>query len=434
VSIRAFVDGLNDKYFESRLSPDVVERLCALPVDRDDARAFVERVCRFMHAGRYPAHDVSPFQAGMLGSLVARLLPGRWEGRVPPITVAGRHRKIDELIARRFPEPSRLIDVACGFPPLTTLDSAAALAGWDIVGVDRSLPAYVVHDGRDNYCVYDSAGEAQYFQPLMPTADAWATLLDDWTGSKTRFEALLHALRNEGSHGSHPHAALTVDPALAYERPGLRFVRSDLATFTSEPAHVVRCFNMLLYFDAAFRRAALQQCAALLREGGLLICGTDWVETMECRYFIYAKRDGVLVPDEFAFSLDNLAALGVVPWYTLHDDDAEVTMTSRLAAALRADVAFESRLRTCVDALRLEKGLGARRADGYYDDPDSSATPETMWVDATALSHRLDTLLASDAARVLTHAGWAARVNEAGHVAVSLGYDGRGREFSLSAT
>jgi hypothetical protein len=50
------------------------------------------------------------------------------------------------------------------------------------------------------------------------------------------------------------------------------------------------------------------------------------------------------------------------------------------------------------------------------------------------LSHRLDTLLASDAARVLTHAGWAARVNEAGHVAVSLGHDGRGREFSPSAT
>jgi hypothetical protein len=423
VSIRAFVDGLNATYFEARLAPDVVERLCALPIDRDDARAFVERVCRFMGASRYPAHDVSPFQAAMLGSLVARLLPGRWEGRVPPITVAGRHRKIDALIAHRFPEPSRLIDVACGFPPLTTLDSAAALPGWDIVGVDRSLPAFVVHDGRDNYCVFDDAGQAQYFQPLMPSADAWAALLDDWTGSKARFETLLDALRHEGSHGGHPHAALTVDPALAYERPGLRFVRSDLAGYTGEPAHVVRCFNMLLYFDAAFRRRALEQFATLLREGGLLICGTDWVETIECRYFTYAKRDGVLVPDEFAFSLDNLAALGVVPWYTLHDDDAEVTMTSRLGAALRDDVTFESRLRTCADTLRLEKGLGARRADGYYGDPDSTASPESMWLDAVALSHRLDTLLADDAARVLTHAGWPARVNEAGHVAVSIAHD-----------
>ena len=268
----------------------------------------------------------------------------------------------------------------------------------------------------------NEAGKAEYFQPLVPTTDAWNALLSDWDGSKTRFEGLLHALRHEGEHGDHPHAALTVDPALASERPGLRFVRSDLAGFPGEPAHVIRCFNMLLYFDAAFRKTALEQFGALLLEGGLLVCGTDWTETMECRYFTYAKRDGLLVPDEFAFSLDNLSALGVVPWYTLHADDAELTMTSRMGAVLRSEVSFEARLRTCADALRQEFGLGARRADGYYADPDSSEAPETMWANASAVSHRLDELLAADAAQVLTHAGWPARVNEAGHVAVSLSH------------
>jgi hypothetical protein len=414
------VEDLNHRYFDGKLSPDVVDHISTLPVDREDARAFVERVFRFMQAGRYPAHDVSPFQAAMLGSLVARLLPGRWEGRVPPITVAGRHRKIDALIAHRFPTPSRMIDVACGFPPLTTIDSAAALPGWDILGVDRSLPAFLVHDGNDNYCVYNEAGQAQYFQPLVPTAESWNALLEDWTGSKARFERLLHALRHEESWDGHAHASLTVDPVLAFERPGLRFVRSDLADFAGEPAHVVRCFNMLLYFDAAFRRDALERCAALLLEGGMLICGTDWTDTVECRYFTYAKRDGALVPDEFAFSLDNLSALGVVSWYTLHDDDAEVTMSARLGATLRRDVAFESRLRTCADQLRQETGLGARRADGYYGDPDTSMTPEVMWGHAVTLSHRLDETLADEAVHVLTRAGWTARVNEVGHVAVSL--------------
>ncbi len=423
MSTRAFVDGLNSRYFDGKLSPAVVDQLCALPVDREDARAFVERMFRFMQAGRYPAHDVSTFQAAMLGSLVARLLPGRWEGRVPPITVAGRHRKIDALIAHRFPTPSRLIDVACGFPPLTTLDSAAALPGWDILGVDRSLPAFLVHDGEDNYCVYDEAGEAQYFQPLVPTAESWNALLEDWNGSKERFERLLHALRHEDDRsGHHEHAALTVDPALAYERPGLRFVRADLAEFTGEPAHVVRCFNMLLYFDAAFRRDALERFAALLLEGGMLVCGTDWTETVECRYFTYVKRDGSLVPDEFAFSLDNLSALGVVCWYTLHDDDAEVAMTARLGAVLRRDVAFEARLRTCADQLREDNGLGARGPDGYYGAPDAPMSPEEMWSRAVTLSHRLDEMFADEAVHVLTRAGWTARVNEVGHVAVSLAH------------
>ena len=84
MSARAFVEDLNHRYFDGKLSPDVVDHVSSLPVDREDARAFVQRVFRFMQAGRYPAHDVSPFQAAMLGSLVARLLPGRWEGRVPP--------------------------------------------------------------------------------------------------------------------------------------------------------------------------------------------------------------------------------------------------------------------------------------------------------------------------------------------------------------
>lgn len=424
-----YVDTLNDRYFGGRLAAAVLDRLAELPMDRQDARSFAERMFRFMAASDYPAQDLSVFQADMLGSLLARLLPGRWGGRVPPITVAGRHRRIDQLVAARFPGPGRFIDIACGFPPVTTVDTSAALPGWTVLGVDRALPAFLVHDGQGNYCVYDERGEAQYFQPLAPTPAAWNALLADWHATKERFEQLLAELHAHHLAGSTaPSAAalgarVTVDPARQFEHGLLRFQRCDLAELGdihAEPADVVRCFNMLLYFDDAFRTASLEQVAGLLREGGWFVTGTDWAATTECRYFTYRKVDGRLVPDEFAFSLDNVAAFTIVPWYTLHDDCRELATMVPLARCLRADERFHTALRRRADALREEYGLCPRRPDGFYGEVDSSQDPGTLWAGVVDLSDRLEAELAGEAAAALARAGHAARVNEVGHVAVAL--------------
>lgn len=425
MSQHEFVAGLDDRYFAGRLSPVVREAMSALPIERPDARAMIERVCRLMHRAGVPAEDVSTFQGGMLGSLISRLLPGNWEGRVPPITVAGRHRRIDQLVATLFPVPGRMLDVACGFPPMTTLDSADALPGWEIVGADRALPHYLVHDGLGNYAVFDETGRATYFQPLIPTGDSWAALLADWEASRARFEALLQQSLASGaaSDGGAPGAAgatLSIEPAEGYARPGLRFVRSDLADLATTPANVVRCFNMLMYFDAGFRTAALAQFASLLEEDGLLVCGTDWAGTIECRYFTYRKRGADLVPHEFAFSVDNMAPFGVVPFYALQDDDIEVETLGRLCAILREDPAFAPRARALNDRLRLEYGLAPRGDDGYTGDLSTAVDPAELWTRSIAMSDRLDADLAAEAAATLARHGYRTRVNEVGHVAIAL--------------
>lgn len=424
MSAREFIEGLNRTYFDGRLSSPVVDGMTALPVERPDARAMIERICRLMHRSGLPAEDVSAFQGAMLGSLISRLLPGNWEGRVPPITVAGRHRRIDQLVNTLFPEPGRMLDVACGFPPMTTLDSASALTGWEIVGVDRALPHSLVHDGVGNYAVFDDAGRATYFQPLVPTGESWALLLADWEASRARFEALQRSLlaRRAGLTEGHATdgATLEIEPAHAYARPGLHFVRSDLADLTIAPATVVRCFNMLMYFDAAFRAAALQQFAALLSEGGLLVCGTDWAGTVECRYFTYRKRGATLEPHEFAFSVDNVTPFGVVTYYALQDDDTEVETLSRLCALLRADDAFARRLTTLNDQLRAKYGLSPRGADGYHGELSATVDPARLWELSIEMSDRMGAELSTHAAEILGRHGYRARVNEVGHVAIGL--------------
>ena len=425
-----FVDQFNREYFDAGLSPAVLERLRLLPVDREDARAFLDRMGRLARTAGLDARDVSPFQADILASLIARLLPGTWDGRVPPITIPGRHRKIDELVGRVCGPSGRLLDIACGFPPFTAVDTATALPGWDILGVDRALPEYLVEDGLGNYAVYDSAGVAQYFQPMVPTPDRWVALLNDPAATRRRLEALLQDLLNvrdaQAADGiasdriAHAGATLAVEPAHEYARDNLRFLRSDLDALTVDPANVVRCFNMLMYFDDAFRERALGHFARLLNEGGLAICGVDWAFSMEARYATYRKQNGALVPVEFAFSLDNLVPIGIATWYTLQPDDRDAGMLAQLCAALRSDRAFFADYTAVADGLREEIGLCPRQPDGHFADIDKTLPPHELWQRAADFPDLLGARLGSRAIETLSGAGYAARLNEAGHVAVGI--------------
>jgi hypothetical protein len=421
-----FVHDLNQRRFDGKLAGATIERLEALP-DRDDARAFLERASTLMQRAGMPAQDFSPFQAEMFASIASHLLPGCWGGRVPPITLVGRHVRIDQLVRQLSGDSGRLLDVACGFPPFTTIDSSSALPRWDIVGVDRSLPEYFVHDQHGNYCVYDERGEALYFQPLSPTTDSWEALLGDAESSARTFEALLAALlRRRGNGGDaplnveHDGCTLSVHPVHDYECPNLRFIRSDLEALVTEPADVVRCFNMLMYFDERFRQRAMERFAALLREGGRLVCGTDWAWTTEARYSTYVKRGGAMAPVEFAFSLDNLTPIGVAAFYTLQADEREANMLAALCGTLRADAGFSSAFADVNDGLRAKHGLCPRLPNGYFSDALPVENPAAMWIVAGDYSVELGQALSGEACRVLARAGHDARVNEIGHVAVAI--------------
>jgi hypothetical protein len=223
MTVSTFIRDLNRRHFNGQLASATIERLEALP-DREDARAFLERGATLMHRAGMPAQDFSPFQAELFASVAAHLLPGCWGGRVPPITLAGRHSRIDQLVRRLDGHSGRLLDIACGFPPLTTIDSSSALPQWDVVGVDRSLPEYFVHDRDGNYCLYDERGQALYFQPLIPSKDSWEALLGDAESSARRFDALLAELLRHRGQGAdaplnveHDGCRLSVHPVHDYE-------------------------------------------------------------------------------------------------------------------------------------------------------------------------------------------------------------------------
>ena len=422
------LDTWNARYFNGRLPERYLEALADLPMDREDVLAFLERSFGLMQRGGVEATDLTQFQLVVYGALMAPILPAAWSGRVPSITVPERHTCIDDFILNnrwRNAEPGLFLDLGCGFPPQTTLDSVKALEGWDILAADPSLPACVVYDQEQNYATFDSNGEIVYFQPAVPNVENWGALLSDRDATIKRFEDLRELLLPElGDMAEvHSNGLRIVDPIRLYSGDHLSFQVAGAGQVDVHDVDVVRCFNVLFYFDPAFRRESLAWFGNILKDGGLAIIGADWIYTTDARYTVYQKVDDQLIPREFAFSIDNLCSFTPLPWFTVDPDDHETLTLTELLRELRSHDQFKRRLYEVSDALRKAHDYWPRGEDGFYIEPESALEPADRHGRLRAISYALDKELASEAVKALASLGREAWINDLGHVAVQPALD-----------
>lgn len=418
-----FIRDLNSRYFGGRLSAEFTQKLELLPVDRPDVFAFVERMFRFMNQGGVPATDLSTMTGDILGTLLARILPGAWEGRVPPITLPGRHMAIDRYLSEeaKIGGEKKMLDIGCGFPPHTTLDSSKVFPEWHITGVDPSLPVYLIYDDQGNYATLDEHKKTVYFQPALPTVENWNELLADSAATKARFEDLLEALLAHPNTDPEVLPRLEQDPIKGYETDKLKFIRGGIGQVDIPPMDVIRCFNVMFYFDDVFYEESLEWFNEQLKEGGLLLIGANWAASTESYYNVYQKVNGELLNREFCFSLDSICPLGIVAWYANYDDDRQSASLMKYMNIIRSDMAFMDQFYALHDAQRKQMGICPRNEDGYYGVVDPSTGPNEIWMRAAQLLEGLNAAgLNQKAADVLTASGLISRVNAIGHVTVRL--------------
>jgi hypothetical protein len=420
----SIVDQWNAAYFGNRLSAAAVAALDGLNDASADAQALTDRAFRLMRVARFGAADLSVLTAQTLATSMPKTVPSAWGGAVPPVTMAGRHRKLDRYIAanpwhRPTGEPI-LLDLGCGFPPFTAVDSAAELTGWRIIGADPSFDRYLVYDDRGDYACFDDDEDLRFYQSGIRDPDPAAT--------RARFHGLLHHLLPllPGDDSSelaevHSHGARLVRNALRhYETDNLVLIRGGVGSFDiTGGVDVIRCMNVLMYFDQSFRERTLQWAGGLLRPGGLFVCRSNWAHSISSRYSVYQQRDGHLEPCEFAFSIDNLRPVALAPWYALHDDNFENLCNAEAVGIIRSDENFRRRFDERLDALLARSGVCHRGADGCLGGADPNLTPADIEERGAALIEQLEREgFVDDVVTVLRHAGRNAWRNAAGHIAM----------------
>ena len=362
--------------------------------------------------------------------MIPGLLPGAWGNVVPPFTLEDRHKQINAYLAANpwgpFPEGTVLLEMGCGFPPQTALDAARDFPHWQVIGADLQFDPYVLYDADGNYACMDYEGGVRYFHPDPKNSANFFSLYADKTSTFQRFRATFTALREKlpASHNGecvsieHEGARLVHHPIRTYERKNLKLMQAGLGEQTP-PANIIRVFNVLFYFDAAFRSRAEQWALRTLQPGGLFLCGADGNQTFEARYSVYRKEHGNLVPKEFAFSLDNLRPPAVMPWFSLHNDEKETFALAKLMGVLRSDEAFRLDYDSRVDELLAESRMLVRQQDGFLAAPPDPL-PFSEWQPVfLAMQNKLQQEGFVDrAVSVLKRAGYHAWINPVGHVAV----------------
>jgi hypothetical protein len=276
------VEELCDRYLGGRPSEQTLQVLKGVEKQRLEVREFVERGFRLMALSKLGARDISPIVAQFFTVLAPAVLPGAWGGMVPPITVPGRHSKIDAYLRNdpwgKFEAGTVLLDVGCGFPPQTSIDAADSFPDWQIVGLDPAFEGYLIYDENGNYALLDGTGRVRYFQAVR--AEDFFKLYADRNATMRQFTdaftALLPSLPpDDGTLASAQQDGMRLvrHPLKQYERQNLKFLQGGFGSPDAPRADVVRAFNVLVYYDAEFRRMAEEWAAKILRPGGIFICG-----------------------------------------------------------------------------------------------------------------------------------------------------------------
>lgn len=373
---------------------------------RDRALALLAR------AGIAPEH-VSPVFAQLLVRTASAVLASLAAGDAPPLTFPGRFGALDAHLASLLSaSPRRILDVGCGFPPVTSLELARRFPSAEIVAIDPSLPASELELPGGARAFFDEAGAFRF------ALAGGALVVKEDPPSPVERAAMERMAAT--SHLS-PEERGARDPMAPLRDQGVRFVRARAPHVPDDlgPASAIRAMNVLFYLPPPERAAFFEWAARALDEGGVLLEGVNFLAGTELHFAVHERRGAALRCVHIGFSIDCARSFGPFPWMELHDDPAPARLAG-LVGHLRADPSFRGDLDAALDAALARRGLLERRGDGHLY-PFAPLSPPAL---ADALAGVLADLDAAGfterAAAVLRAAGLDAARGEPGHVLVRL--------------
>ena len=398
----------------------------------DDAQGYILRLLTLMKRSKYSPAQFSPVLIQWLSLTIPNMLPGAWGGRIAPITFPFRHKKLDDYVSllnwMSGEEPLLFVDIGCGFPPVTTAETAQRFTDWQIIGVDQAFADYVLYDKDGNYACFDQKDGFQYFQILPGTTRS--AVHPDPVRIKNQFKQLFSDLfpllrdsnspdcitdsetvEKDGNRLIHNHIR-------NFETGNLRFIKSEILNLKLPPAKVCRVMNMLVYFKPEIRKQILYQADKLLDDDGIIITGTNGFAA-QSRYIIYQKGGDGLYPSQFAFSLDNLGHLAIMPWFTIQKNDPEAVLLATCSGKIRSDRSFWPSFSNRLDELLENHNICTREKDGYLHFPKELMARDQYILKGAMIWHQMQKEGYTDrAVDVLLQAGFNAWKNSMGDIAV----------------
>ena len=389
----AFLADINERYFDGKLTSDFLTILAKLetysnPKYFEAVHIILER---YRQAG-FGINELSPhFMFELAEGLPRNTFLDTKTPFIPPITIQDRHVRIDQLIAK-LPIPSgtrpRLLDLGCGFPPITTVEAAERLPKWDVIGVDAAFYPYLVTNNHGYYGCFDGQQNLRFMWSiaahrkvtLQNSADEIIKIREDIVNAAQKLFAQFKKSKNTDEIELDGYR-LFCNPFKLYTRPNLSFLTGKIGSVELDEIDVARLFNVSVYYDETFRVQTLDWINKILKEGGLFFCGTDWVQGLNSAYCTYKKMNGILSELSFSFNINCLYPL--TPWifFSMYRSSYEKDTLIRYMRMLREDKNFI----TAFDARFVE--LTEKHGLGKKDPKTQHWLPLTKSLDLAEFNH-----------------------------------------------
>jgi SAM-dependent methyltransferase len=429
-----FIDSINHKYFEGKLSKSQITRLQDFDPKNTEAKNFMEGAMARIQRMGVSAKDIGELIFWEMASIWPKILPGAWSGIVPPITFPNRHVLLDDYMKKNqwkpLTEGSKVVDLGCGFPPLTALDLARKFSRVQITGADPSFGKYTVTDSKGNYACILEDGHINYLQPVAGSQESWNFIFENLDDTKKRFAIKFNELKKNLPQTEDANTyeefqmdgwTITRNPLRRYELKNLGFIQKGMGD-EEIPSHLdmIRCMNVLVYFDPVFRRDGLEWACRHLKEGGIFFCGLNWSESINSRFSVYRRENNAMQLKEFSFSIENLRPLEGVPYFSFRNDDFEQEQLLQHAVMIRQNKVFMDEFNTGFDKILHEHSVCERDSAGYLGFVNTGLPPVQLLANMSKTFKQLSDNYADGVVAVLRERGKKAWVNEIGFIGIEI--------------
>lgn len=387
----------NEDYFGRKLSQACLEEFDQIDTQDRELVNFVDTFLFYWNMAGLEARNCSPLAARFLSRMAKSYMPSLW-AKIPPITSEERLQIIDhvvqDVLGISADQDIRFLDIGCGYPPVTTIETSNACPKWTCVGTDPNFPASILFDADKAVGCFDEIGTLVYIQylegALQPSPEKVEQDKQRLTleGQRIQSDNLLKNTLLEDEQ-------FVVDPVKHYERDNLSFHTTTLLEFaTDEPFDLIRCMNVFMYFDRNAILDNIKQAKMLLRDSGMFIFGNVIESGYASRYVVYQKCGTTLTPKLFGMDLGKLNQKDGNGWWAFHRDQPDTLFLAKVVRLVAENEELFGKVLEASDRVEQEFGYSFRDQDGYLK--------ETVFLNTTKNNKSLSIAVADECGREIT--------------------------------
>lgn len=362
----------NEKYFGGQLSQECLTELNKVDSEYTELVDFIDTQLYYYHLSHGRSKNFSPLAARFYATIAKSYMPSMWE-KIPPITHEGRLKIIDQIAQSVLNIPPNqsisFLDIGCGYPPVTTVETSDTYPKWMCIGIDPNFPDYILFDKQKVGACFDEKGTLSFIQYRWSDENIIQPEPARLEEDKRKFALEWQKIQADGTLKDKlkRENRLLVNPIEQFERSNLKFHKSTLLDLEIDHTFdCIRCMNVFMYFDKQVLLESMSKAKDILNETGFFIFGSVIDLGYAAKYTVYQKLGDTFIPRFFGLDLGKFSQREGNGWWAFSKDQPDTLFLAKIVSMIADNHALFGKLTNIIDEVEHTLGYSYRDQNGFY--------------------------------------------------------------------